>query len=106
MLLDNPHWQQIKDEPGHFDVLDEGCIDLLHLNPETAEATIAHLNNDVPNEHKERFRRVAVRQMDMRWPFKVLWGRVRGRHLLKEIREAGEEGRVYEMTFCQPHGTY
>ena len=100
-LLAWKHWQQVKDEPGHFDVLDGECIDLLHLNPETAAETIEHLNA-WPAEQKERFRQVAVRQVERGWPFELLLERIRGkRHELREVAEA-DDGRVYSMMFRQP----
>ncbi len=98
------HWKKIKAEPGHFDVLDDECIEILHMNPETEADTVAHLNA-WPAEQKERFRQVAVRQVERGWPFQLLWERVRGgRHGIKEIKEVKDDGTeiVYEMMFQQP----
>jgi hypothetical protein len=67
------HWRKFKEE-GHLDTLDQGCIDMLHLNPEWAEQTVAHLD-EWPNDQKEAWRLRAVEAVKAHQPLVTRWKR-------------------------------
>jgi hypothetical protein len=81
------HWRKFQ-QPGHLDTLDQGCIDMLHLAPETAQDTIDHLN-EWPADQKEAWRLRACEAATARRPLPTLWKRNKGKRftLESEVRD-------------------